>query len=85
MSPFADYFVICSGDNERQLRAIMRQVLEGLAKDGIRPERTEGNPASGWIVIDYGDVIVHIFAAELRAYYRLEDLWADAQTLLSIQ
>jgi ribosome-associated protein len=85
MSPFADYFVICSADNERQLRAINRQVQEGLAKEGIRPERTEGTPAGGWIVLDYGDVIVHIFAADLRAYYRLEDLWADAPTLLTIQ
>ena len=85
MSPFADYFVICSADNERQLRAINRQVLDGMAKEGIRPERTEGTPAGGWIVLDYGDVIVHIFAVELRAYYRLEDLWADGQTLLTIQ
>ncbi|HET7095152.1 MAG TPA: ribosome silencing factor [Thermomicrobiales bacterium] len=85
MSPFADYFVICSADNERQLRAINRQVMDGMAKEGIRPERTEGTPAGGWIVLDYGDVIVHIFAAELRAFYRLEDLWADAQTLVTIQ
>ncbi|HEX5499105.1 MAG TPA: ribosome silencing factor [Thermomicrobiales bacterium] len=85
MSPFADYFVICSADNERQLRAINRQVMDGMAKEGIRPERTEGTPAGGWIVLDYGDVIVHIFSADLRAFYRLEDLWADAQTLVTIQ
>jgi ribosome-associated protein len=85
VSPFADYFVICSGANERQLRAIAREVLETLAKDGVRPERTEGTAIAGWILLDYGAVIVHIFGTEQRAFYRLEELWAEAQTLLAIQ
>lgn len=85
VSPLADFFVICSGENERQLRAISRVVLEDLSKEGVRPKRTEGTPDGGWILIDFGDVIVHIFQNEQRAFYRLEDLWSEAQTLLSIQ
>ena len=85
VSPFTDYFVICSGENERQLRAIQREVVQRLAESGTRPDRVEGNPVSGWIVLDYGDVVVHVFSADLRDYYRLEDLWQDAQTVLAIQ
>lgn len=85
ISPVADCFVICSGENERQLRAISRDVLEKMTEAGIRPERIEGNPVSGWILLDYGEVIVHIFDVDQRSFYRLEDLWAEAQTLLAIQ
>lgn len=84
-SPFTDYFVICSGDNERQLRAIARSLGDGLAKVGIRAERSEGTALSGWMVLDYGDTIVHVFSTEQREFYRLEDLWSDAQTVLAIQ
>lgn len=85
VSPLADYFVICSGENERQLRAISRQILEEMAKAGVRPRRSEGTADGGWMLLDYGDVIVHIFHDEQRTFYRLEDLWSEAQTLLSIQ
>lgn len=85
ISPVADHFVICSGENERQLRAIAREVLEQLGEEGVRPERSEGSAASGWILLDYGPVIVHVFAVDQRAFYRLEELWSEAQTLLAIQ
>ena len=85
ISPVADYFVICSGENERQLRAIAREVLEKLAEDGVRPERSEGTALAGWILLDYGAVIVHVMDVEQRAFYRLEELWSEAQTLLAIQ
>jgi ribosome-associated protein len=85
LSPVADYFVICSGENERQLRAIAREVLEKLADDGVRPERTEGTSFAGWIVLDFGEVIVHVFDVDQRAFYRLEELWSEAPTLLAIQ
>lgn len=85
ISPVADFFVICSGENERQLRAIGREVLEKLAEGGVRPERSEGTAAAGWMLLDYGDVIVHVMDVEQRAFYRLEELWAEAQTLLAIQ
>lgn len=85
LSPFTDYFVITAGANERQLRAINRAIAEKMAEAGVRPQRIEGAPASGWIVLDFGDVLVHIFSEELREFYRLEDLWAEAPTLLAIQ
>ncbi|MGI8642540.1 MAG: ribosome silencing factor [Thermomicrobiales bacterium] len=85
LSTIADFFVICSGDNERQLRAISRDLIEGMAEQGVRPIRSEGDPVSGWILLDYGGIIVHVFNAEQRAFYRLDDMWAEAPTLLAIQ
>ncbi|MEA2523899.1 MAG: ribosome-associated protein [Thermomicrobiales bacterium] len=85
LSSFADYFVICSGENERQLRAITEAISVRLAEDGVRPGRVEGTPASGWVVMDYGDAIVHVFDVDQRAFYRLEALWVEAPTLLVIQ
>jgi len=85
LSTFADYFVICSGENERQLRAIVESISEKLAENGVRAHRIEGTPASGWLVMDYGDVIGHVFDVDQRAFYRLEALWQEAPTLLVIQ
>ncbi|CAN5665281.1 hypothetical protein BH23CHL5_BH23CHL5_03350 [soil metagenome] len=85
ISSIADFFLICSGENDRQLRAIAETINEELANNGIRPSRTEGTPQSGWIVMDFGDVIVHIFHPELREFYRMEQLWAEAPRVLSIQ
>ncbi len=85
LSTIADFFVICSGENERQLRAISRLVLDELGQQGIEPRRVEGEPISGWILMDFGDVIVHIFDRELREFYNLEERWAEAQVLLTIQ
>jgi ribosome-associated protein len=56
-----------------------------MAEAGIRPQRVEGAATSGWIVLDFGDVLVHIFSEDQREFYRLEDLWAEAPTLLAIQ
>ncbi len=85
LSSFADFFVICSGENERQLRAIMEKLQEELRDAGIRPQRVEGAPNSGWIVLDYNDVIVHVFDQDLRDFYKMERLWAEAPRLLAIQ
>lgn len=85
LSSFADFFVICSGENERQLRAITEKLQEELREDGVRPQRLEGTPNSGWIVLDYNDVIVHVFDQELRDFYKMERLWAEAPRLLAIQ
>lgn len=85
LSPFADYFVITAGENERQLRAINRTVVERMAEAGIRPQRSEGTAAGGWILLDFGEVLVHIFSEDQREFYRLEELWAEAPTLLTIQ
>lgn len=81
----ADYFVICTGGTERQVRAIMAGVVEDLAEDGIDPLHAEGQPEAGWVVLDYGDVVVHVFGPEERKYYRLESVWSGAVPVLVIQ
>jgi len=87
LSIIADYFVICSADNERQMRAITRGILEGLDLGGISPLHAAGveNESAGWVLLDYGDVIVHVFSPDQRAYYELEQLWAAAPIVLRIQ
>lgn len=85
LSTIADVFVICSGENERQLRAITRTLTDEMSKSGRGPRRIEGDTTSGWILMDFGDVIVHIFDADLRAFYDLEERWSGAPVLLSIQ
>jgi len=78
LAQFADYFVLCSGSSARQLKAIAEQVRRTLKQQGVTPLGREGEPASGWLLLDYVDVLVHIFDAESRAYYLLELLWGDA-------
>lgn len=73
-----DYFVICSGESTTQVKAIAEHIEEGLAKSGIKPLSIEGAAYSHWILMDYGDVIVHVFEEETRHYYELEKLWLDA-------
>lgn len=82
---FADYFVICSGDNERQIRAIYDEIEQSLKKAGVLPHHHEGTIDSGWLLLDYGDVIVHIFGAPEREYYQLDELWSGAEPVLRIQ
>jgi ribosome-associated protein len=82
ISTFTDFFVICSAASEPQLKAIAGEVEVRLKQDhATRPVAVDGFPASQWIVLDYMQVIVHIFHAEKRAFYALEDLWGDAPRL----
>jgi ribosome-associated protein len=76
---FTDYFVIASGTNPRQVRAIADAVMESLADDGTKPAHVEGYDRSEWILIDYFDFIVHVFAPETRVFYGLERLWGNAE------
>ena len=76
---FTDFFVICSGTNPRQIRAIADAIIEALAADGGRPAHVEGYERSEWILLDYFDFIVHIFAPETRIFYGLERLWGNAE------
>lgn len=78
ISPVADYFLIFSGSNKPQIRAICDNIEEKLAEQGLRPLRTEGYREAEWVLLDYGTLIVHIFDDEQRAYYNLEHLWGDA-------
>lgn len=82
ISTFTDFFVICSAGSEPQLKAIANEIEVRLKQDyAMRPVAVDGFPASQWIVLDYMQVIVHIFHAEKRAFYALEDLWGDAPRL----
>jgi ribosome-associated protein len=76
-----DYFVIVSGRTDRQLRTIVDEVVRSLKDDGTRPVREEGEAATGWMLLDYVDFVVHVFRDEEREYYRLENLWRDAPVI----
>jgi ribosome-associated protein len=73
-----DFFVIASGASDRQVKTIADEVGHALKKEGARPVRTEGEASSRWILLDFVDFVVHVFHAEERDFYRLENLWADA-------
>lgn len=85
ISLLADYFVICSGESERQVKAIVDEITEKIKEEGIRPLHIEGDSSSGWVLVDYGGVIVHIFAPVVRSYYQLEKLWSDALVVVRMQ
>jgi ribosome-associated protein len=81
---YTDYFVVCSGNTARQSKAIHDGILEGLKREhDVVPRRVEGSPQTGWILMDYMDVVVHIFTPETRDFYRLEQLWGEAPTRLA--
>lgn len=80
ISSIADFFVICTGTSTPHLKAVSREVSEKLHEEhDLRPRAKDGNPESQWLILDYVDVIVHIFHEENRANYSLEDLWSDAE------
>ena len=82
LASFTDFFLICSGNSEPHLKAIVGEIGDRLRKEhGVRPRRVDGFPQSQWLVVDFADVVVHIFHAEKRAFYSLEDLWSDAPRL----
>ena len=81
---FADYFVICSGDSGRQVEAIYDEVEHTLKKEGILPHHREGTVDSGWLLLDFGDTIVHIFALFEREYYQLDKLWSQATPVVRL-
>jgi ribosome-associated protein len=79
ISSVTDYLLLCSGNSEPQLKAIAEEVSRRVREQGIRPKRHEGNPPSRWVVLDFADVMVHIFHPDLREHYALEQLWGDAK------
>ena len=85
VSLLADYFVLANADSRRQMQALLDTTTETLQKQHIRPLRVEGKPDSGWIILDYGNVVVHLFDPEARAFYKLEQLWKNAPVVLRMQ
>jgi ribosome-associated protein len=73
-----DYFIICSGNTDRQVGSIQEAVMESLAARGTKPVRREGEQHKRWVLLDYIDIVVHIFRKEERDYYEIERLWKDA-------
>jgi ribosome-associated protein len=82
---FTDYFVICAGESARQIRTISDEIEKTLKIEGVLPNHVEGTLDSGWLLLDYSDVIVHVFSAAERDYYNLDELWHDAKAVLRIQ
>jgi ribosome-associated protein len=78
---FTDFFVICSGTSSRQIRAIVDGIMDSLAAVGVKPAHVEGYDRSDWILVDYFDFIVHVFARETRLFYGLERLWGSAERI----
>jgi ribosome-associated protein len=84
LTTMADYFVICSGRSDRQVQALSGGIIDELRDDGLRPLGVEGLEAARWVLIDYGSVIVHVFAPEEREYYALERLWSKATPVVRV-
>jgi ribosome-associated protein len=81
LTQIADYFVICSADSDTQVKAIADEVDSKLSEEGIKSWHVEGYRALNWILIDYVDVVVHIFKKDSRDFYKLEKLWGDAPSI----
>jgi len=84
ISLIADYFIICSAQSERQIDAITDDIASRLKKAGVHALGLEGTAASGWVLMDYGSIIIHIFSPQQREHYRLEALWDKARTVLRL-
>ena len=74
-----DYFVVCTGTSDRQVKTLVEEIEKALRALGEKPVRREGEQGSRWVLLDYVDVVVHIFQKEMREFYRLENLWGDAE------
>ena len=82
---FTDYFIICTATSSRMLNALADGVIEKTRTEHQRKGRIEGKPDTGWLVVDYGEIVVHLFDEDLRRYYKLEELWKVGKVLLRVQ
>jgi ribosome-associated protein len=85
IASFTDYFVLCNGTSDRMLDALAKAVLDDMRAQHKKKGRLEGEPRDGWLVVDYGDVVVHLFSPDQRDYYQLEELWSEGKVLLRLQ
>lgn len=85
LTTIADYFVVCTAESERQLRAVANALDEELTNAGAKGPRMEGSAETGWVLLDFSDIIVHVFSPEQREFYRLERLWKQAQPVVVVQ
>lgn len=84
LTTMADYFVVCTGRSERQVQALAGAIVDQLRAEGVRPLGVEGQATGRWVLLDYGAVIVHVFAPDEREYYGLERLWSNAQQVVRV-
>jgi ribosome-associated protein len=85
IASFTDYFVVCNGTSDRMLDALAKSVVDEMRSQHKKKGRVEGEARDGWLVVDYGDVVVHLFSPDQRDYYQLEDLWSEGKILLRLQ
>lgn len=85
LASFADYFVLCSGTSDRMISALADAAIELVKKQYQLNARVEGEAKEGWVLVDFGDVILHLFSPDRRNYYRLEELWNQGKVLLHLQ
>ncbi len=83
ISVIADYFVIVTAENSRQVEALSDSLQDSMAKRGYRIRRAEGKPDSGWILLDFNDIIIHVFDKEQRFFYDLERIWSDGKKIVN--
>jgi ribosome-associated protein len=82
---FAEFFVICTGTSDRMLQALADSAIEQVKQKYALKGRVEGSAREGWVLVDFGDILLHLFSPDRRDYYRLEDLWSEAKILLRLQ
>lgn len=85
IASFTDYFVLCTGTSDRMLDALAEAALESVRTRHRKRGKRQGEARDGWVVVDYGDVVVHLFSPDRRKYYDLEELWEDGKVLLKVQ
>lgn len=85
IASFTDYFVICNGTTDRMLNALAKTVVDDMREQHKKKGRVEGEARGGWLIVDYGDVVLHLFSPDQRDYYKLEELWSEGKVLLRVQ
>lgn len=85
IASFTDYFVLCNGTSDRMLNALAKAVVDDVRTQHKKKGRVEGEARDGWLVVDYGDVVVHLFSPDQREYYQLEELWSEGKVLVRLQ
>ncbi len=82
ITSITDYFLICSADSNTQVKAVVDHFNNTLRQAGVKPYHVEGYAGQSWVIVDYVDLVVHVFLPDTRSYYGLEKLWADAETTI---
>lgn len=82
---FTDYFVICSGTSDRMLRSLVKAANDAMAQTNNMKGKIIGSSSNGWIAVDFGNIVLHVFSPQQRQYYQLEELWSNGKTLLKVK